>query len=66
MLFAGVCERSFSRPEILQAGAVKGLMRSLGGSGLVSRRASARFRFGSPFRKGCGLWRLSCDFVPHI
>ena len=29
-------------------------------SGKVSRRASARFRFGSPLSsKGCGLWTLS-------
>ena len=32
----------------------------------VSRRTSVRICFGSPFSsKDCGLWTLSCDFVPH-
>ena len=32
----------------------------------VSNRKSVRFHFGSPLSSvSCGLWTLSCDFVPH-
>ena len=31
------------------------------------QKALARFRFGSlpSLQKGCGLWTLYCEFVPH-
>ena len=34
---------------------------------LVSRKTSVRFPASAllPVENGCGLWTLSCDFVPH-